>query len=153
MSVLGQSLNLLSSILTILLTCPNSDTLVCYSNNPFLTVYTNASSLARAWLPPVTHLALMVTGLDFMNSEDPKALQILSGSRTIPQLQVGYQIIDRNLCCGAINVIVKFFFSHEYDGCSLNSSSIEEYSIFWDYYCQQHPIGNIRHSFLQSRCQ
>ncbi len=38
MSVLGQSLNLLSSILTILLTCPNSDTLVCYSNDPFLTV-------------------------------------------------------------------------------------------------------------------
>ncbi len=38
MSILGQSLNLLSSILTILLTCPNSDTLVCYSNDPFLTV-------------------------------------------------------------------------------------------------------------------
>ncbi len=36
MSVLGQSLNLvLSSILTILLTCPSSDTL-CYSNDPFL---------------------------------------------------------------------------------------------------------------------
>ncbi len=38
MSVLGQSLNLLSSILTILLICPNSDTLLCYSNDPFLTV-------------------------------------------------------------------------------------------------------------------
>ncbi len=37
--VLGQSLNLLSSILTILLTCPNSDTLLCYSNDPFLPVY------------------------------------------------------------------------------------------------------------------
>ncbi len=38
MSVLGQSLNLLSSILTILLTCPDSNTLLCYSNDPFLTV-------------------------------------------------------------------------------------------------------------------
>ncbi len=34
-SVLGQSL---SSILTILPTCPNSDTLLCYSNDPFSTV-------------------------------------------------------------------------------------------------------------------
>ncbi len=33
-SVLGQLLDLLSSILTILLTCPNNDTLLCYSNNP-----------------------------------------------------------------------------------------------------------------------
>ncbi len=33
MSVLGQSLN--CSILTILLTCPNSNTLLCYSNDPF----------------------------------------------------------------------------------------------------------------------
>ncbi len=39
MSVLGQLLSLLSSILTILLTCPNSDTLLCYSNEPFLEVY------------------------------------------------------------------------------------------------------------------
>ncbi len=31
--------NLLSSILTILLTCPNNDTLLCYSNDPLLTVY------------------------------------------------------------------------------------------------------------------
>ncbi len=38
MSVLGQSLNLLSSILAILLTCPNNNTLLCYSNEPFLTV-------------------------------------------------------------------------------------------------------------------
>ncbi len=30
--------NLLSSILTILLTCPNNDTLLCYSNDPFLTM-------------------------------------------------------------------------------------------------------------------
>ncbi len=30
---------LLSSILIILLTCPNSDALLCYSNDPFLTVY------------------------------------------------------------------------------------------------------------------
>ncbi len=37
-SILGYSLNLLSSLLTILLTCPNSDTLLCYSNEPFLTV-------------------------------------------------------------------------------------------------------------------
>ncbi len=35
---LGQSLNLLRSILTILLTYPNNDTLLCYSNDPFLTV-------------------------------------------------------------------------------------------------------------------
>ncbi len=34
-SVLGQLFNLLSSILTILLTCPNSDALVYYSNDPF----------------------------------------------------------------------------------------------------------------------
>ncbi len=39
MSVLGQSLSLLRSILTILLTCPNSDTLLCYGNNTFLTVW------------------------------------------------------------------------------------------------------------------
>ncbi len=38
-SVLGQLLNLLSSILTILLSCPNSDTLLSYSNDLFLTVY------------------------------------------------------------------------------------------------------------------
>ncbi len=31
-------LNLLRSILTILLTCPNSNTLLCYSNDPFLAV-------------------------------------------------------------------------------------------------------------------
>ncbi len=35
---IGQSLNLLSSILTILLTCPNNNTLLRYSNEPFLTV-------------------------------------------------------------------------------------------------------------------
>ncbi len=29
-------LNLLRSILTILLTCPNSDALLCYSNDPFI---------------------------------------------------------------------------------------------------------------------
>ncbi len=34
MTLLGQLLNLLSSILTILLTCPNNDTSMCYSNNP-----------------------------------------------------------------------------------------------------------------------
>ncbi len=39
MSILGQSLNLLNSILTILLTCPNNNTLLCYSNEPFLTVW------------------------------------------------------------------------------------------------------------------
>ncbi len=36
--VLGQLLSLLSCILSILLTCPKSDTLLCYSNNPLLTV-------------------------------------------------------------------------------------------------------------------
>ncbi len=35
-------LSLLSSILTILLTCPNNETLLCYSNDPFLTVYISA---------------------------------------------------------------------------------------------------------------
>ncbi len=39
MSVLGRLLSVLSSILTILLTCLNSDTLLCYSNEPFLTVH------------------------------------------------------------------------------------------------------------------
>ncbi len=39
MSVVGQSLNLLGSILIILLTCPNSDTLLYYCNKPFLTIY------------------------------------------------------------------------------------------------------------------
>ncbi len=36
---IGKFLNLLSSILTNLLTCPNNNTLLCYSNKPFLTVY------------------------------------------------------------------------------------------------------------------
>ncbi len=35
---IGTTANLLSSILTILLTCPNNDTLLCYSNDPLLTV-------------------------------------------------------------------------------------------------------------------
>ncbi len=39
MSVLPQFANLLSSILTILLTCPNNDTVLCYSNDSFLTVW------------------------------------------------------------------------------------------------------------------
>ncbi len=37
--LLGQVLNLLGSILTILPTCPNSDTLLCYSNTKILTVW------------------------------------------------------------------------------------------------------------------
>ncbi len=36
---IGTIANLLSSVLTILLTCPNNDTVLCYSNDPFLTVY------------------------------------------------------------------------------------------------------------------
>ncbi len=48
MSVLGQSLSLLRSILTILLTCPNSDTLLCCSNNTFLTVYHSKDCLFSA---------------------------------------------------------------------------------------------------------
>ncbi len=36
---IGTIANLLSSILTILLTRPNNDTVLCYSNDPFLTVY------------------------------------------------------------------------------------------------------------------
>ncbi len=35
---IGTTANLLSSMLTILLTCPNNDTVLCYSNDPFLTV-------------------------------------------------------------------------------------------------------------------
>ncbi len=35
---IGRSLNLLSSLLTILLTCLNGNTLLCYSNDPFLTL-------------------------------------------------------------------------------------------------------------------
>ncbi len=58
MSVLGQSLNLLSSILTILLTCPNSDTLLCYHTtrvpHPALDSYL---STALLWL----HVVAMVT--------------------------------------------------------------------------------------------
>ncbi len=45
--VLGQLLNLLSSILTILLTCPNSDTLLGYSNDTSSTVQYNYCSEAR----------------------------------------------------------------------------------------------------------
>ncbi len=37
---IGTNANLLSSILTISLTCPNNDTVFCYSNDPFLTVCT-----------------------------------------------------------------------------------------------------------------
>ncbi len=44
-SELGQSLNLLSSILIMLLTCPDSDTLLCYNNSPFLTEYSFYSSV------------------------------------------------------------------------------------------------------------
>ncbi len=40
MPVLGQSLNLLRSILNILLTCPNSDTLLSYSNTATITLLT-----------------------------------------------------------------------------------------------------------------
>ncbi len=36
---IGKIASLLRSILTILLTCPNNDTLLCYSNDPLLTVY------------------------------------------------------------------------------------------------------------------
>ncbi len=43
--LLRQLLSLLSSILTILLTCPNSDSMLCYTNDPFLTVY--ASNVLR----------------------------------------------------------------------------------------------------------
>ncbi len=37
---IGTIANLLSSILTILLTFPNNDTLFCHGNDPLLTVYT-----------------------------------------------------------------------------------------------------------------
>ncbi len=47
--------NLLSSILTILLTCPNNDTVLCYSNDPLLTVYAccNWVLLLDMWFPRV----------------------------------------------------------------------------------------------------
>ncbi len=48
MSVLGQSLNLLSSILTILLTCANNNTLLCYSNDPLLTVWCSPMQIHSA---------------------------------------------------------------------------------------------------------
>ncbi len=38
---IGTIANLLSSIVTILLTCPNIGTLLCYSNDPFVTVFHN----------------------------------------------------------------------------------------------------------------
>ncbi len=38
MCQIGTIANLLDSILTILLICPNNDTVLCYSNDPFLTV-------------------------------------------------------------------------------------------------------------------
>ncbi len=52
---MSQSRNLLSSILTILLTCPNSDTLVCYSNEPFLTVYCNNMFLTVVHVHTLMH--------------------------------------------------------------------------------------------------
>ncbi len=48
--VLEQSLSLLSGTLTSLLTCPNSDTLLCYCNDPFLTVC-NCSASAQVLDP------------------------------------------------------------------------------------------------------
>ncbi len=36
---IGTIANLVSSILTILLTYPNNDTVLCYGSDPFLTVY------------------------------------------------------------------------------------------------------------------
>ncbi len=60
MSVLGQSFKLLSSILT----CPSNDTLVCYCNNRFLTVYCNLIGL-----PPIV--------IDCGDLKDPENGQVL----------------------------------------------------------------------------
>ncbi len=52
--------NLLSSILTIILTCPNNNTLLCYSNEPFLTVNvrTNLHAITLS-LPPSEAVELL----------------------------------------------------------------------------------------------
>ncbi len=53
-------LNLLSSILTILLTCPNNDTLLCYSNDPFLTVCIETNGLFQSGPWEVPFISLTV---------------------------------------------------------------------------------------------
>ncbi len=53
---IGTIANLLSSILTILLTCPNNDTLLCYSNDPLLTVYSLAISATQGSEPLSSNL-------------------------------------------------------------------------------------------------
>ncbi len=75
-------LNLLSSIMTILLTCPNSDTLLCYSNDPFLTVYTFGTSVKRNLLgsskitkPKYRSLETLWVGKWYFNSVRPYFLQ------------------------------------------------------------------------------
>ncbi len=64
--VLGQLLNLLSSILTILLTCPNSDALLCYSNDPFLTVYMFVGFCCML----VVRLTLLLSFVCFLGAPD-----------------------------------------------------------------------------------
>ncbi len=61
MSVLGQSLNLLSSILIILLICPNSNTLLCYSKSHRYLLQVASLASATPSVAPLASLA-PVTG-------------------------------------------------------------------------------------------
>ncbi len=72
MSVLGQSLNLLSSILTILLTCPNSDTLVCYSNDPVYKGHLCDSIQKHVSVPARSH------HFSYSNVTEPLSVHVLA---------------------------------------------------------------------------
>ncbi len=65
---IGTIANLLSSILTILLTCPNNDTVLCYSNDPFLTVH-SLHTPRGLLLAPCTHGAAIAIA-DCMRSDE-----------------------------------------------------------------------------------
>ncbi len=93
MSVLRQLLSLLSSILIILLKRPNSDTVLCYSNEPFLTVY-NCISLD---LFPCTHIWITTAvGCDYL--EAPENGHVVHSGTTIGSVVTyscfpGYELI------------------------------------------------------------
>ncbi len=97
MSVLGQSLNLLSSILTILLTCPNSDTLLCYSNDPFLTVY---------FLPPFNpdyeSLAPMSVSLDPLSNKTCFAGVIINDLIALEEVEDFFLVLNDPLITGLL---------------------------------------------------
>ncbi len=81
MSVLGQPLYLLSSILTILLTCPNSDTLVCYSNDPVYSL--SLQGPLKNWLGKITRVIDPV--YKFLHNSQKNALTY--GSQTVLRRQ------------------------------------------------------------------